>query len=71
MNFKDFKGLPDDINKRIRDSKYELKLPIPRFKDSARDRHPLSEKNEKQLQTKIIKSFKNCIPSNLEKQFAC
>ena len=47
MNFKDFKGLPDDINKRIRDSKYELKLPIPRFKDSARDRHPLSEKNEK------------------------
>ena len=47
MNFTDFAGLPDDISKRISDSNYELKLPIPRPKNSTRDRHPLSVKNEK------------------------
>ena len=43
MNFKDFKGLPNDINERkTNKNNYIFNLPIPRPKNSSRDRHPLS-----------------------------
>lgn len=42
MNFKDFVGLPEDINERFSSKKYSISLPIPRPKNSSRDRHPLS-----------------------------
>jgi len=44
MNFKDFVGLPDDIKQRLNSKKPKLRLPIPRPKNSSRDRHPLRTK---------------------------
>ena len=46
MNFKDFIGLPKDLNDRILNDFKErkLKLPIPRPRNSSRDRHPLKVK---------------------------
>ena len=44
MNFKDFVGLPDDIKQRLNSEKPKLRLPIPRPKNSSRDRHPLRTK---------------------------
>jgi len=45
MNFKDFVGLPKEINSRKSKNKnYIFKLPIPRPKNSSRDLHPLSVK---------------------------
>ena len=45
LNCQDFKGLPNDINSRkLNNRKYNFKLPIPRPKNSTRDRHPLSER---------------------------
>ena len=46
MNFKDFTGLPKDLNDRILNDFKErkLKLPIPRPRNSSRDRHPLKVK---------------------------
>ena len=41
MGFKDFWGLPKEINERNFDGNIEFKLPIPRPKNSTRDRHPL------------------------------
>ena len=42
MNFKDFIGLPDLIKDRMYNGRAkELKLPIPRPKNSTRDRHPI------------------------------
>jgi hypothetical protein len=42
MNFKDFIGLPDLIKDRMYNGRVnELKLPIPRPKNSTRDRHPI------------------------------
>jgi hypothetical protein len=42
MNFRDFIGLPDLIKDRISNGETkELKLPIPRPKNSTRDRHPI------------------------------
>jgi hypothetical protein len=43
MNFKDFAGLPKKIEDRINDDKIEFKLPIPRPKNSSRDKHPLKK----------------------------
>ena len=51
MNFKDFKGLPKEINSRKlekNDNNNLFKLPIPRPKNSSRDLHPLSVRSEKQ-----------------------
>ena len=49
MNFRDFVGLPKNIEERffknIKQDKFEL--PIPRPKNSSRDLHPLSIKNKK------------------------
>lgn len=42
LNFKDFVGLPNNIEDRFTKNIYDLKLPIPRPKKSTRDRHPLS-----------------------------
>jgi hypothetical protein len=43
MGFKDFWGLPD-YEERTKDHKInELKLPVPRPRNSSRDRHPLSK----------------------------
>ena len=48
MNFQDFKGLPNDINSRkLNNKQYKFKLPIPRPKNSTRDRHPLSIRYKK------------------------
>ena len=48
MNFQDFKGLPNDINSReLNNTQYKFKLPIPRPKNSTRDRHPLSIRYKK------------------------
>jgi hypothetical protein len=44
LNFKDFKGMPSNLNDR-KNGKYNFKLPIPRVVSSSRDRHPLSFKN--------------------------
>ena len=41
MGFKDFWGLPKEINERNFNGDIEFKLPIPRPKNSTRDRHPL------------------------------
>ena len=41
MNFVDFVGLPKNVNDRIKNKDYKLSLPIPRPKNSPRDRHPL------------------------------
>jgi len=43
MNFKDFTGLPNNIEEREIKSNYKLKLPISRPKNSSRDRHPLKK----------------------------
>jgi hypothetical protein len=40
MGFKDFWGLPKNINERNFNGNIEFKLPIPRPKNSTRDRHP-------------------------------
>ena len=45
MGFKDFWGLPKDINERNFNGKIEFKLPVPRPKNSTRDRHPLRVKD--------------------------
>lgn len=45
LGFKDFIGLPKEINKRKKGEDYKLKLPVPRPKKSVRDLHPLSIKN--------------------------
>ena len=45
LNFKDFVGLPDKINKRSYNGNYKLSLPIPRPKNSSRDKHPLKRKS--------------------------
>jgi hypothetical protein len=40
-NFKDFIGMPNNIaDREIYNNKYNLKLPIPRPKNSSRDQHP-------------------------------
>ena len=45
MNFKDFVGLPKDIKDRVsQEYNKEFKLPIPRPKNSTRDKHPLKIK---------------------------
>ena len=44
MNFKDFIGLPEDINERVFKGNRDLKLPIPRLLNSSRDKHPLKNK---------------------------
>jgi len=45
MNFKDFAGLPKNIEDRVfKEHKKEFTLPIPRPKNSTRDRHPLKIK---------------------------
>ena len=44
MNFKDFIGLPEDINERVFQGNKDLKLPIPRLINSSRDKHPLKNK---------------------------
>ena len=45
MNFKDFVGLPKDIKDRVsQEYNKDLKLPIPRPKNSTRDKHPLKIK---------------------------
>ena len=48
MNFKDFVGLPKNIEDRIFKNKTieKFELPIPRPKNSSRDLHPLSIKNK-------------------------
>ena len=45
MNFKDFYGLPKNIEDRKPIKNYKLKLPIPRPKNSSRDQHPLKKDN--------------------------
>jgi hypothetical protein len=45
MNFKDFIGLPGSVDEREIKSNYKLKLPIPRPKNSSRDKHPLKKDN--------------------------
>ena len=47
LNFKDFAGLPKNIEDRFSNENYKFEIPIPRPKNSTRDRHPLSIKNEK------------------------
>ena len=45
MNFKDFVGLPNNIKDRLNlNLNKDFKLPIPRPKNSSRDRHPLRNK---------------------------
>lgn len=45
MNFKDFYGMPANlIDRKKFETKKDLKLPIPRPKNSSRDRHPLKHK---------------------------
>ena len=41
MNFVDFVGLPNNVNDRMKNKNYKLSLPIPRPKNSTRDKHPL------------------------------
>ena len=41
MNFKDFHGLPQNIQDRKYDGPINLKLPLPRPRNSRRDLHPL------------------------------
>lgn len=41
IGFKDFYGLPKDIKDRIKTEGNEVSLPLPRIKDSNRDKHPL------------------------------
>ena len=43
MNFKDFSGLPENIEDREFSGNHNLRLPIPRFKNSTRDLHPLKK----------------------------
>ena len=43
LNFKDFSGLPSNIDERVFKNEYELKLPIPRPTNSSRDQHPLKK----------------------------
>tara|TARA_B110000008_G_scaffold226128_1_gene227496 strand:- start:330 stop:923 length:594 start_codon:yes stop_codon:yes gene_type:complete len=43
MNFKDFIGLPENIKDRKFTGKESFKLPLPRLKNSTRDRHPLKK----------------------------
>lgn len=43
MNFKDFIGLPENIKERSFTGTKSFKLPIPRLKNSTRDRHPLKK----------------------------
>ena len=45
MNFKDFSGLPENIEERKSTSDHKLKLPISRPKNSSRDQHPLRKNN--------------------------
>jgi hypothetical protein len=49
LGFKDFVGLPKEINERKKNQDYKLKLPIPRPKKSTRDLHPLSIKNSEKI----------------------
>ena len=44
LNFKDFKGLPDDIEERSYNGKIKFSLPIPRLKNSKRDQNPLNNR---------------------------
>ena len=43
LGFKDFHGLPDKINDRVRNGKIEFKLPIPRPRKSPRDKYILNK----------------------------
>ena len=43
MNFKDFLGLPENIKDRKFSGSNNLRLPIPRLKNSSRDLHPLKK----------------------------
>ena len=45
LNFKDFRGLPDNVDERVYDGELELQIPVPRPKTSTRDLHPLNNKN--------------------------
>ena len=44
LGFKDFYGLPKNIEERKIDSNKEIVLPVPRVKSSKRDMHPLKDK---------------------------
>ena len=43
LNFKDFVGLPDKIEEREFKGDIKLHLPIPRLKNSSKDKHPLKK----------------------------
>ena len=43
MGFKDFWGLPNKVEDRKPNKTFKLNLPIPRPKNSSRDRHPLKK----------------------------
>ncbi len=43
MGFKDFWGLPNKVEERKTTKTFKLNLPIPRPKNSTRDRHPLKK----------------------------
>ena len=43
MNFKDFTGLPEKIEDRNFTGNNNLRLPLPRLKNSSRDQHPLKK----------------------------
>ena len=43
MGFKDFWGLPNKVEDRKPKKTFKLNLPIPRPKNSSRDRHPLKK----------------------------
>ena len=45
LNFKDFRGLPDDVDERVYDGEVKFNIPVPRPKSSTRDLHPLNNKN--------------------------
>lgn len=39
MNFKDFTGLPKELERRVNDEPLQIRRPVPRPKNSTRDRH--------------------------------
>jgi hypothetical protein len=45
LNFRDFRGLPDNVDERVYDGELEFKIPVPRQKTSSKDQHPLNNKN--------------------------
>ena len=45
LNFRDFRGLPDNVDERVYDGELELQIPVPRPKTSTRDLNPFNNKN--------------------------